>query len=285
MRNLFRRASFLYWQHPILWLPIAIVDPIIFFLNLLDDRLTRAIVLSVVTEHSVLSNTPEAISPISSQASRTLEWLLLTKPIDWATHLIAICLYACAMMTIFNLITALRSTQKLSLSKILLPLQRSFPGLVFFSLKLLIAIGIGAILLITVFVFFVRNAARYTSTQNLGLLFSVLAFSVLGYLTAPAAVKLLRPQDFGTITPETTRHARIFAALAVASSNILYFFATQIRPTFISFSTPRTGALIYNVVTSVVSATPYTLLFIALSLIATGDEPDSELLGAEPELI
>jgi len=281
MRNLFRQTSFLFWQYPILWLPIVIVDPIVFCLNLFDHKVTHAIILSVVTKHSVLGGASEPIIPTSFQ---TLKILFLTKPIDWGTHLVALYLYICAMMTILALTSALRSKQKLSPSRVLLPFQQSFPNVVFFSLKLLVAVGIAAIpFFIFTFVFFERNGARYVSVQNFSLVFSTLALSALAYFVAPAAVKLLRPHDSKMITPEKARQAGISAALAVIACDALYFFTMQIRPTFISRSTHWSGDFIYGAVASLVSAMPYTVLFIALSLLAKDDEPDT-MLDAEPQL-
>ncbi len=281
MRNLFRRASFLFWQYPILWLPIVVVDPIVFCLNTFANKLNHAIILSVVTSHSVLGNTPEPIAPSSFQ---TLKILLLTKPIDWGSHLIALCLYISAMMATFTLISALRSKQRFSLGSILYPLQQSFSRLVFFSLKLLIAIGIAALILSSVVVvFFQKNGTRFISTQNFGYFFATLALSAIAYLMAPAAVKFLRPHDSEAITPEIARQTKISAVLASIASAAIYFFAIQIRPSFSSRSTIW-GGVLYEAIGSLVSATPYIVLFIALSLLAKNDEPDIELFGVEPEL-
>ena len=184
MRDLFRRASFLFWQHPILCLPIATVDPLVFGLNLLDQKMTRAIILNIVTSHSVLGNTPEPISPTTNL--HTMKWLLLTKPIDWGTHLIALCLYVWALMTTAVIISTLRSRQKLSLSRIRSPLQQSFPCLVSFSLKLLIVIGIAAIpFMLFTFVFFERSGARYVSIQNFSLVISAIYSSAIAFFGLP----------------------------------------------------------------------------------------------------
>jgi hypothetical protein len=282
MRNLFRRASFLFWQYPILWLPIVIIDPLVLGLNLLDEKMTHAIILSLVTRHSVLGSTPE---PTASTSFQIPTMLFLTKPVDWGTHLIALYLYVCAMMTIFTLISMLRSRQELSLSKILSPLQQSFSRLVFFSLKLLIVIGIAAIpFLLFTFVFFERNGARYISIQNFSLVIATLPTSAIAYFMAPAAMKLLRPHNFEAITPERTQLAKISAALAVVASDVLYFFAVQVRHSFVSRPTSWSGVP-YEVVASLVSATPYIVLFIALSLLAEDDRTDNELFGGEPGLI
>jgi hypothetical protein len=282
MRNLFRRTSFFFWQYPILWLPVAIVDPIVFCFNLLDQKLTHGMILTLVTRHTVLGNAPESIVP---SASQTLKIILLTKPINWGTHLVALCLYVSAMMTIFTLISALSSRQNLSFSRILLPLQHSFPRLVFFSLKLLIAIGFAAIpfLLVTV-LFFEKTGVRYISIRTFSLIFSALACSAIAYLVAPEAVKLLRPHTSQPIASELAHQARISAALAVIACDILYFLATQTRPTFVSVSTRWIDDFIYEVVASLISATPYTVLFIALSLLAEDNERDAEPLAVESEL-
>jgi hypothetical protein len=210
MRNLFRRASSLFWQYPILWLPIVIADPLVLGLNLLDHKVTHAIILSLVTNHSVLGNAPE---PIAATSFQTLKILLLTKPIDWGTHLIALCLYGCAMMAIFTLLSALRLRQQLSIGEVLYSLQKFFSRLMFFSLRLLIAIGIAAIpFTLLAIVFFQRNGARFVSTGTFSIALSAIFFSAIGYLAAPAALKLLHPQNSETLTPETTCHENLRGA-------------------------------------------------------------------------
>jgi hypothetical protein len=282
MRNLFRRTSFVFWQYPILWLPIAIVDPIVFCLNMLDRKLTHAMILTLVTKHSVLGNAPEPIVPGTFQ---TLKIVLLTKPIDWGTHLVALCLYVSAMMTIFVCISARYSEQRLSLRKIFFKLKQSIPSLIFFSLKLLVAIGIATIpLFLFIAIFVAKNGTRYLSIQRFSLIMTILAFAAFAYFAAPPAVKFLRTRDFEVITPETARKAGTSAALTIIICNAIYFIAAQIKPTFISISTNWSGDFIYEVVTSLVSATPYTVLFIALSLLAKDDVPATELLAGEPEL-
>jgi hypothetical protein len=282
MRNLFRRTSFVFWQYPILWLPVAIVDPIVFCLNLLDRKLTHAMIFTLVTKHSVLGNAPEPIVP---SAFQTLKIILLTKPINWGTHLVALCLYVSAMMTILVCISAIYSEQKLSLRKIFFKLRQSISSLIFFSLKLLVAIGIATIpLFLFTAVFVAKNGTRYISIQHFGLILTTFAFSAIAYFAAPAAVKLLHTQDFEVTSAETTRQAGLSAVLAVIASYTLYFIAIQIKPTFIPISTNWSGNLIYEAAASLISATPYTVLFIALSLLAKDDVPATELLAAEPEL-
>jgi hypothetical protein len=281
MRNLFRRASFLFWQHPILWLPIVIVDPLVLYLNLLDKKLTHAIIFNVVTRYSVLG-APES-TPVTSL--QTLKILFLTKPIDWGTHFISLCLYTCAMIAIFNLISALRLKQDLSRGTVLGPVQKSFTRLTFFSLKLLITIGIAAIPFIALTITFVqRNGALYVSTKTFGNALSTIFFSAIAYLFAPTALKLLRPENSETPAPETRLLAKISAVLTFIASAALYFLAEQIEPSFIS-RTPRwNSALVYETAASLVSATPYIVLFIALSLLANDAGSDDEFSVIEPEL-
>jgi hypothetical protein len=282
MRNLFRRVSFFFWQYPILWLPVAIVDPLVFSINLFAEKLTHAIILSVVTTHSVLSNTPDPITPLSNL--QTLRWLLLTKPIDWGSHLLALCLYVCALMTTCSIVSTFRSKQKLSVRKILSPIQRSFRRLVYFSLKLLIVIGIAAIpfILITVFIF-QKNGARYISIENFSIIFSTLGTSAIAYLMAPAAVKFLSSQNSETTPAETARQAKISAVLTVITSDALYFIAVQIRNSFFLRSAGWTN-LLFPAVTSLISALPYIVLFIALSLLAAEDGQRAETFDDEPGL-
>ena len=71
--------------------------------------------------------------------------------------------------------------------------------------------------------------------------------------------------------------------LTVIASNALYFLAAHAKYSFISTHANWSGVF-YEAITSLISAIPYIVLFIALSLLATDGEPDKELFGIEPEL-
>ena len=263
--------------HPLA--PVVVVDLAGFCLNLLQKKITSSIITSIVSSHSVLGTTPE---PLNVTGRITLEVVLLTKPIVWCTHLLKLCLYASAMVTIFILISMFSAKQQPSLDSIISSLRQSFSRLFVFSLKTLISIGIAAIVaFLSVFLFLQTHGTRLMSTRNFGYVLASLLFPAIAYVMAPAAINLLRPHGSEILPAEIVRNARLSAVLTVLASIALYFLTLQIEPSFISGSTPYGGTPLFEAIASTISAVPYIVLFIALSLLAKADEPSAELLGVE----
>jgi hypothetical protein len=77
--------------------------------------------------------------------------------------------------------------------------------------------------------------------------------------------------------------ARISAAWAAFVSNALYVFAFHAKPSFLPASTPDLGIQIFWIAVSLLTAVPYMLLFIALSLLASSEEPATKSSGIEPD--
>jgi hypothetical protein len=274
MRNLFRRSSFLFWQYPTLWLPVDIADLAAFCLTQLQTRLTHFMVARLVAGHSVLGNTPD---PVDGGLS-VIKVALLTRPMVWGDHLLSLCLYTAAMIAISTLVPQLIAEGSSSPKRVLSILQKSGSSLVIFAFKILILIGIAAIPL-AIFAGLISHGSLrvpfygavivpiYYAGYAIGLLLS----AAIGYLIAPSAITLLRHRGAGPISREAVRLARIAAVLTQFASGTLYLLAAHIGHSFISPTTPIGATYAVEAAESVVSAVPYIVLFIALSLLASTD--------------
>ena len=106
MRTIWRTTAYLFWQHPILWLPVILADLIAFCLRLLQGWMTHAVINSLLVEHSVLSSNPEPLQtlPVAWAAAFGASRLLV--------EFLNLCLYATAMVAISILIPALIAQTK-----------------------------------------------------------------------------------------------------------------------------------------------------------------------------
>jgi hypothetical protein len=217
MRNLFRRSSFLFWQYPILWLPVGIADLAAFCLTQLETRLTHSIVARLVAGHSVLGNTPD---PINIGGLSIIKVALLTRPVVWGNHLLSLCLYTAAMIAISTLIPQLIAEGSSSSKRVLSILQKSGSSLVIFAFKILLLIGLAAIPL-AVFAGLISHGslrvpfygAIIVPIYYAGFAAASLLSAAIGYLIAPSAITLLRHPAAEPISREAVRLARIAAVL------------------------------------------------------------------------
>jgi hypothetical protein len=230
-------------------------------------------VVRLAASHSVLGNTPD---PVDSGS--LIKVALLTRPVVWGNHLLSLCLYTAAMIAISTLMTQLIAESGSSLKRVLSILQKSGSSIVIFAFKILILIGIASIPL-AIFAGLISHGslrmpfygAVIVPIYFAGYAFALLLSSAIGYLIAPSAIALLRHRGAGPISREAVRLARIAAVLTQFASGTLYLLAVQIGRSFISSTTPIGATYAVEATESVVSAAPYIVLFIALSLLASTD--------------
>jgi hypothetical protein len=103
MQDLLRQASFLFWQYPSLWMPVAIASLLTYGLNLLHGSISHTLVLHFVATHSVLSDAPVPAPTMP------FAWSCLFGLIRFAFTLAGVYLHIAALVTISVLIPALVS--------------------------------------------------------------------------------------------------------------------------------------------------------------------------------
>src|ERR1700722_2601620 len=97
MISVWQRTVFLFWQYPILWLPILAADFAGYWLARLQQLVTHHIVFWVVQSgpHSVLGNVP---APITYQSSTVMRAALFTTPLVWGNYFLHITIYVIAFV-------------------------------------------------------------------------------------------------------------------------------------------------------------------------------------------
>jgi hypothetical protein len=276
MINLFRRASYLFWQYPILWVPVFVADILVTLLKEVRPLVTRALIQGVLESHSVLSSVPE---PLRADPQSTLKVAFLSAPIVWGVNLVGIVLYALAMTMTATLVlmnpATIRGLHKQTL-------DRSFRDTLFFSLKIFaIVVLIGALYTAIVCLVSVTfPGSRFIWGGELGTLLGIAFTAVIAYFMTPTAIRLLKKPTNEPVNVDLIRPARVFAVLSVIASGLLYRLTVSTESTFLSRSTPRIGVLSFDAVASLVCATPYILLFIALTISACPIETEQHFVSS-----
>jgi hypothetical protein len=277
MTNLFRRASYLFWQYPILWAPVFVADILNTLLKGSQPFITRALIQTMLQSHSVLSSVPDPLHDPQS----TWKVGLLSAPIIWGTHFAGIILYASAMTITANFVLmhppVINSLYKQNPN-------HSFRNILFFSLKvfaIIFLVGIPSTAIVSVISMRSPRSVLLWGGE-FGVLYGIAFTVVVAYLITPTAIRLLMKRRTDPVNVNLRRSARAFTVLAVIASELLSRLTMATQSRFLSQSTPRIGALSFIGATSLVSAFPYILLFIALALAANPIETEQHFGSSEP---
>jgi hypothetical protein len=265
MTNLFRRASYLFWQFPILWVPVLTADMLDTVLKEVRPLVARALIQSVLQSSSVLSSVPD---PLRASPQSIWKAAFLSAPIIWGSHFVGIVLYASAMTMTATLVLmnppAIRGLYKLNQ-------DRSFKDTLFFSLKVFAIIFLTGVpwtaIVGLVSMRFPRSGLIWGG--DFGVLFGIAFTVVVAYFITPTAIRLLRKPRTEPVNIDLIPPARAFAVLAVIASGLLDRLTVGTESTFLSRPATRTGVLVFDAVASLVGAFPYILLFIGLTLVAS----------------
>jgi hypothetical protein len=119
-------------------------------------------------------------------------------------------------------------------------------------------------------------------TQSL--LLGTIALIAIGFLMAPAALRLIQSSQSEPISPSTKMQARIFAAVAVAATIVIGYTLPVVERSFYSdFSAHwRILSPILSIIGSLIATIPYVALSIVLSLLATNEPQEPAIIPENP---
>jgi hypothetical protein len=283
MRELWRKTTVLFWENPILWLPVVCADLLAFCFTRLQQLLTLQLINLFLLSHSAL--TGQATPPVDQHAAIT-KAAIIFGPFVWGTYFLNTCLYAAAFVVTATLVRTLEQHLRPDLPPVLGSLRSRIQRVLVFSFKLLALYALAGLLLI--------QATTLAQKWKLPATYLIPCFLVLAavsfaYCMAPSGISLLRDAQSRSVTPEYITWGRSFSILMVLASFAIGYFVPMVeRSLFASPLLSRGIArLIIEAIASSVAAFPYVLLFISLALIATNDTGEAERahasLGAQPE--
>jgi hypothetical protein len=283
MRNLWRATAYLFWQHPVLWLPLIVADLTAFCIESLKRLLTHQIVLWLVQRHSasILSSGPE----YSDQASASVKAALLTLPFIWGTYFLSILLYTMAMLATAAILHNLSVARDTNLPAVAPMIWSSMRRALVLSIKLLALCATSALLfgpLIILSLTFGSKPFWQFPTFLFSELLTTLVMVGISYLITPSALRLIQYLNPSVGFQWTYGQGRLVGAAAVVVSAGLSLLLQKAEPSILRDLHPHGSAFVYmiNAVISLIVAFPYIPLFIALYLIA---RPDSPLANAQTD--
>ena len=270
MRTIWRTTAYLFWQHPILWLPVILADLIAFCLRLLQGWMTHAVINSLLVEHSVLSSNPEPLQtlPVAWAAAFGASRLLV--------EFLNLCLYATAMVAISILIPALIAQTKKPWQQVPVAVKRLRVQTLLLSMKIFGMLLVAMFLNIELMAYlprlhFFQMQSTFDGLRDQSIALIAVLFGAIAWLLAPSAVAILRPPESLPRDASSLRQGRNFAAISVLASVAIYFLTTVVAPSFVPLLRIAFGMQFFWAVASAASALPYIPLFIAFYLIANPD--------------
>src|SRR5262249_29402111 len=146
MQNLWRKTSELFWQYPILWLPILFADTFQWLLLWVQKILTEKIVTFFIQGHrSVLGGLPD----ISTDPSVVTKASLVAFPLSAGISLLFTCLFVAAMFVTSKLVRSYLVDSQIKLrAAVIDTLQSCKRKTVVLSIKILALFAVGTWLLL-----------------------------------------------------------------------------------------------------------------------------------------
>lgn len=264
MKELWHRTIELSRGYPSLWLPVLMAAPLSYVWWQLQPIVQHQIIFSLMQPHSVLTGA------MGSSSEKYWEAYLLIGLVKFGLLLIDVCGYVIAMLVTARMLGRLlaQDTQNAPYADISISSHsRSVLRLSF--LTLILALALGALLGIPAFAYAasVHRTSLLTKPYVIGIGILII-YLVLAYFITPLALRLLaRSQSKAIEAAELSagRKASMFTGLAIAVISVLQLEAAH------SYQTTLTQRMVFAIAGTVITALPYTPLFIALSLLAMGD--------------
>jgi hypothetical protein len=259
MENLWRNTVALFWERPVLWLPLVCANLAAFCLTRVQGLLTRQLVHWYVTRSSSLLPAFDHFLAIKIT--------LITGPFVWGTYLLNICFYVTAFIITASLVRRLPS--------VFFEFRSRLGDILSFSLKLFALWIIAALLFTVISVGLDFRKTRLLAKSPFIFVLAALVSMCIAYLITPSAIFLVGTVKSRLISLESVRWGRRFSILAVAASLAIAFFVQFEERSLVTTAPISRGKLLIAIgaVTSLLAAIPYIPLFISLSLIADGEAP------------
>lgn len=265
MRNLFRRTSELFWQHPILWLPILIADFCKFLLTYFQTLITHQIAFAIVRGHrSVLGGAPD---PPANPATAILKASLISAPFTWGTYFLGICLYVAAIFIVFKLVGDFVKDEKPTPSEIFSIIVHRKRSIFSLSIKALALFAMAAIMTAALASWIVGN--QNSSAMQASIYLTALIFySAIAWFLVPTIISTLCSPRLSE--KQSIFNARLSSVLTVAVSLLIALFLQTAERASITRQPSQSELmrLIIEMTGSLLTAFPYVALSITLSLVA-----------------
>ena len=269
-KTLANRTFALLRRNFIFALPVLIADLLGFAAMHFQHALQRPLfALFFSAKDSVLSPTRSSFTLTPENATKAA---LLTVPLVWGCYFLTIFFYSGALVVVSALLETAQKGEILNLQLIQTVLLKRKRQILGFSIFLFGVLVIAAVVGYWLFraIVSVPWLANWTGF-NLGILVAWILEMPIAYIFTRRALKFLRPEAARRRSDE--RLAMFAGFTAVAVQIVFGLLVKYAAPAFLFQQTTVTAFLFREATFSLIGALLYVLLFIALSLLAAGDEP------------
>ena len=267
MKELWHRTIELSRGYPSLWLPVLVAAPLSYVWRQLQPIVQHQIIFSLMQPHSVLTG---SMGTIDGGSEQYWEAYLLIGIAKFGLLLIDVCGYVIAMLVTARMLGRLIATDTQNAPYADTSIySHSRSVLRLSSLTLVLALAFGALIGIPagIYAASVHQISLLTKPYIIGIA-ALILYLVLSYFITPLALRLLarsQSQEIGAAELSAGRKASMFTGLAIAVISVVQLEAAH------SYQTTLTQRMVFAIAGTVITALPYTPLFIALSLLAMGD--------------
>lgn len=261
MEELWRQATEMMSQRPVLWLPVLVADLLGFLINLGATAMVRAAVLSRLQYQSALGGGPMR-APMNAAAMQHATTLALI--ITWSSNFIRLLLYAAAFVVTAALVRGFRGRAEKPAGEILPALKRNVAGIFSLALRAFALYAFAAFL----FSWLGRSLIAHGHKAVLAsgwveIAAGFLLVAALAFLLAPAAIQVFAHHRS---SPLDQRNGQLFAlGLAAVALVLGRFVESNLRSVHIAFESARYAL---GLTGSLIVALPYAVLFAGLGLLA-----------------
>jgi hypothetical protein len=278
-RSLVNRIFSLLHEHPIFALPVVAADLLSFAAMHIQHALHQPLFDWVFTnKDSVLATTRSAFVLTPQNATKAA---LLTLPLIWGCYFLTVCLYTGALLISSSFVRRVARGELPDLRSALVDVIRNRRRLLFFSISLLGALIIAAI--VAGFLIAASMKVPWLASKmgrDFGYLTALPLELVLAYLFIRPALKLLSETQASNV--QVIERMAIFLSLITVITQVaLVLLIEHAAPAFLFQQKTIIGFLIREAVVSLIGALPYVPLFIGLSLLSAGSEHLTSARGLE----
>jgi len=277
VRQVWRETAALFWEYPRLWLPVLGADLLSFLLIRLQKFVTHELIKHLLLGPSSVFGGGQSL-PESSWRVLTLKAATLGAPFVWATYFLATVLYTTALFMMAAFVRDIRQSQRCDFR-----LALEFAGthrrlIVRFSLMML-GLFVLATLIFAITSQIGDGSPALTSPILFAYGYTALIYICIAYGMAPVAMRRISAGEPRPLTEQSRRTSRILAIPIALTSPLLGWLLPYVERSLVAEHLLNNflARSALELVLSLISALPYVVLFIALTLIVDGDASAAEL--------
>jgi hypothetical protein len=281
MRELWRKAVTLFYSRTLLWLPAlcAVVLGVLIGWagNLAADALLYRIMKTDIDRSGI---DPQLFVEVNSRWLH--RWAILHATIAGILSFLMVCLLTAGFVATANLVAGAEQDARPDFLAVLRSIRLRMRRVFIFSIKFCLFY---LLLKLVMFGIFYRILSGHLTGYRSAHYFNIGIYQatslIVAYVMTPSALRLVQDSPSHALQAESVRRGRIFTISAVLGLAVIdYGVAAFENALLASRFVPVIERFTINVVGTLLTTLPYSLLFIALALIAESESQEAPTLTA-----